>query len=179
MCTAVNSQDSTLLEPIEYDFFIEGEVDGTLLRYPQVNFEWTNVSNKYFTEFQETWLQAYADTLNLGSGYWTLRVHDVDIQNLNLPYTLKEGEGSINWFDERIDNLISSTESCQGIDAGCTFALTSDKNHIALTRVSENIIEGVLNGKAIITGTGFGIYEDESLNHTITNGKFKIKYRME
>ena len=171
------SQDNVVSEFAPNGFFIKGKVDGVVLRYPQVNFEWTNVSNKYFTESQETWLQAYADTSNLGSAYWTLRIHDVDIRSLNLPYTLKNDEGSINWFDERVDKLIGSTESCQGVDAGCTFALTSGKNRITLTNVSEDVIEGTFHGKAIITGTGFAIYENESLNHTITNGKFKIKYR--
>lgn len=162
-----------------YEFYIEGEVDGKLLRYRQINYEWTNVSNKYFINHKETWLQAYTDSIADIQGHWYIRIHNLDIKNLELPYTLKESEGNIEWYDQRIDAIIENNQHCQGIDSGCTFVLRSGENIITITSCENNIIEGVFSGRLVIIGTGFTPYADESLFHDIKNGKFRIKYREE
>lgn len=166
-------------EVFNYDYFIEGVLDGKLLRYRQINYESTNVSNKYFIDYKETWLQAYTDSLAANQGYWNIRIHDIDIRNIQLPYSLKESEGDISWYDQRIDALIENNPNCQGIDSDCTFALVSGENNITLTSNEKNILEGVFSGKAVIQGIGFTPYHDESLFHEIVNGKFRIKYRVE
>lgn len=164
---------------LNYEFFIEGLLDGKLLRYPQINYESTNVSNKYFIDYKETWLQAYVDSLGKINGYWTIRIHDIDIRNIELPYKLKESEGNITWYDERIDPIIENNPNCQGIDSGCTFVLKAGENQITLLSNVDSILEGEFSGKAVITGTGFTTYHDETLFHDIVNGKFRIKYRVE
>lgn len=166
-------------EVLNYEFFIEGVIDDKLLRYQQINFESTNVSNKYFIDSEETWLQAYTDSISENQGYWKIRIHDIDIRNMVLPYSLQESQGSITWYDQRIDALIENNPNCQGNDSGCTFALRSGENNIVLISNENNIIEGVFSGKAVIHGIGFTPYHDESLFHDISNGKFRIKYRVE
>lgn len=163
---------------MNYEFFIEGEIDDKLLHYKQINYEWTNVSNKYFLDYRETWLQAYSDSLG-SEGSWKIRVHDLDIESIQLPYTLKSSEGSIAWFDSRIDLIIQNTDFCQGVDNGCTFILSPAKGNITITKVDDGIIEGNFEGKTIIVRTGSSPGQDESLFHEIKNGKFRIKYRVE
>ena len=68
-------------EVINYEFYIEGELDGKLLRYRQINYEYTNVSNKYFIDHKQTWLQAYTDSIAENQGYWTIRISGIDIRN--------------------------------------------------------------------------------------------------
>ena len=166
-------------EVINYEFYIEGELDGKLLRYRQINYEYTNVSNKYFIDHKQTWLQAYTDSIAENQGYWTIRISGIDIRNQELPYTLQESEGGIAWYDQRIDALIENNPNCQGNDSGCTFRLSAGENNITLTSNESNILEGIFSGKAIIGGTGFTPYHDESMFHDIVNGKFRIKYRVE
>jgi len=81
-------------EILNYEYFIEGVIDDKLLRYRQINYESTNVSNKYFIDYEETWLQAYVDSIVEINGYWKIRIHDIDIRNIELPYKLKESEGN-------------------------------------------------------------------------------------
>ena len=166
-------------EVLNYEFFIEGIIDGKLLRYPQINDASTNVSNKYFINHKETWLQAYVDSLGKINGYWKIRIHDIDIRNIELPYKLKESEGNVTWYDERIDPIIENNSFCQGIDSGCTFVLKSGENNITLTSNENNILEGEFSGKAAILGIGMSPYYDEALFHEIANGKFRIRYSEE
>jgi len=163
---------------VNFDFFIEGEIDGELLCYRQINYEWTNISNKYFKDYQETWLQAYNDSLDY-EGAWRIRIHDMNIETIDLPYTLKESEGSVRWYDSRVDMIIKNTEFCQGIDNGCTFFLRPDRGEITITQVADQIIEGTFEGRAILVRTGFTPGQDENLYHDIENGSFRIKYRVE
>lgn len=160
-------------EVIDYEFYVEGEIEGRLLRYPQVNYEWTNVSNKYFVDSEQTWLQGIVD-----EGAWRIRFTELDINAIELPYVLKESEGNITWFDSRIDRIIENTDYCQGVDSGCTFRLDGNEN-IVITKHSDQILEGTFSGEAILVRTGFTPGSDESLNHKIENGKFRIKYRVE
>ena len=160
-------------EVFDYEFFVQGEIEGRLIKYPQVNYEWTNVSNKYFRDSKQTWLQAIVD-----EGSWRIRISKVDLNNIELPYILKEGDGNIAWFDSRIDRIIENTDYCQGANNGCTFRLSANDN-IVITKNSNQVIEGTFSGSAILVRTGFGIGQDENLNHVIENGKFRIKYRVE
>jgi len=161
-----------------YNFYIEGAIEDKLLHYKQINYEWTNVSNMYFTEYEETWLQAFSDSLN-DEGAWRIRFHDMNIETIQLPYTLKQSEGSITWFDSRIDLIIQDTDFCHGPDNGCTFYLGPERGEISITKVDNQIIEGNFNGRAIVIRSGFTSGQDESLYHDIENGKFRIKYRVE
>ena len=162
-----------------YDFYIEGQVDGKLLRYRQINYDWNNSSNKYFIDYEATHLQAYTDSISDNQGYWQIGILFVDIINQELPYTLLESEGGVSWYDQRIDALIENNPNCQGIDSDCTFSLRAGENNITLTSNKDNILEGVFSGKAVIHGIGFTPYRDESMFHEIVKGKFRIKYREE
>lgn len=161
-----------------FDFYIEGEIEDKLLCYKQINHEWINVSNKYFVDSEETWLQAYSDSLDY-HGLWKVRIHKVDIESIELPYTLKESEGSVRWFDSKVDLIIQDTDFCQGVDNGCTFSLSPANGTITITKVGDHIIEGNFEGKAILVRTGSSPGQDEGLFHDIKNGKFRINYRVE
>ena len=163
----------------EYEFYVEGIVDGRLLRYPQVNTEDTNVSNRYFRKAQETWLQAYRKSSDPGAGHWNIRIHNTSIETLQTPYQLPDSSGTISWFDLRADNMIANNPSCQGIDVGCGFFLFPEgENEITITSVEDSIIEGRFSGKMILLGTGFYWFRDTTSFHTVEKGKFRIKYRI-
>jgi len=166
-------------EVLNYEYYIEGEIDSKLLRYRQINYDGTNVSNKYFIDYKETWLQAYTDSIAENQGYWKIRISDIDIRNIEMPYTLLESEGNISWYDQRIDGIIENNTNCQGIDGYCTFVLRAGENNITLTSNKDNVLEGVFSGKAVIHGIGFTPYNDDSLFYDILNGKFRIKYTVE
>ena len=170
------SEDSQLPK---YEFYIEGVVDGRLLRYPQVNTEDTNVSNRYFVNAQETWLQAYRSSTDYGAGHWDIRIHDTSIETVSTPYSLPDSSGSISWFDPRVDNIIANNPACQGIDTGCGFfLLPENSNEITITSVQDSVIEGHFSGKMIMLGTGFSPFRDTTLFHTVRDGFFRIKYRL-
>lgn len=161
---------------VDYDFFIEGEIDDKLLRYPQVDVDGSD-SNVYFTEYKSTWLSSSYTDAQEGVGSWSIRFYDIDIHNIKLPYTLEISEGSVFWFDSRVDLLIKNNPNCGGIDNGCIFALPSGENKITITSIENNIIEGEFGGKATIIGTGHNRHNDSSVYHRVFNGKFKIKYK--
>ncbi len=96
-----------------------------------------------------------------------------------MPYKLKDSEGGIIWYDQRIDAIVENNPYCQGIDSRCTFLLKAGDSNITLTSNENNILEGEFSGKATIKGIGFIPYHDESLFHDIVNGKFRIEYRVE
>ena len=162
----------------DYDFFIEGEIDDKLLHYRQVNYDWTNVSNTYFPEYHESWLQAYTDSLD-AEGSWEIRIHDVDIESVDLPYSLSTDEANIQWADSRVDVIIQNTDYCHGVDSNCSFNLNAMRGAITITRVEEQIIEGTFEGRAILIKTGFTSQQDTSLYHDVKNGAFRIKYRID
>ena len=161
-----------------YEYYIEGEIDNKVCRYEQINVDWISTSNKYFIDEQETWLQAYIDSLNPDNVYWNIRISNVDIMNIQMPYELQGSEGHIFWNDQRIDNIIEHNSNCQGVNR-CTFMLSSKDNVIKLISNENNVLEGLFFGKAIINGIGFQPYSDSTYFHEIKNGKFKIKYRIE
>ena len=162
----------------EYDFFIEGAVDGHLLHYRQINYDWGNNFNTYSEESGNSWFQAYSDSLDY-AGSWEIILRNVDIESIDLPYTLSDAEASINWFDSRVDTIIQQTDFCQGPDNGCTFLLKPERGSITITKVEDQIIEGDFEGRAIVLRTGYIIGQDESLFYDIENGKFRINYRMQ
>ena len=162
----------------EYEFFIEGVVDDHPLHYKQINYDWYNNSNTYYKDFEQSWLQAYSDSLNY-AGSWEIRIQNVDIESIDLPYTLSDAEANIYWFDSRVDTIIQQTDFCQGIDNGCTFFLNPERGDITITKIKDQIIEGHFNGRAILLRTGFAVGQDESLFYDIENGKFRIKYRVQ
>lgn len=177
-CNPVTTEFVQELEDFEY--FIEAEIKDNLVRYPQVNYEWTNVSNKYFVDSQETWLQAYNSSSN-AEGSWRIRFSDIDIENIALPFKFDSNQARVTWFDSRIDQIIKNTDFCQGVDNGCIFSLESSNlnNSIQINKVSNQIIEGTFNGKAILIRTGIYVGQDTSKCYEITNGNFKINYRKE
>ncbi|MEO1257950.1 MAG: hypothetical protein AAFZ15_04105 [Bacteroidota bacterium] len=167
-------------EIVAYDFFIEGFLCDKLIRYPQVNRDNINTSNKYFTGYQETWLQAFIDT-TAEVGYWTIRIHDTDIENIELPYTLNLDQGRVFWYDPRVDDMIESIDLCQGLDSACAFSMTAGENEnvITITSVEDQIIEGEFSGRAIVRGTQSTPYQDTTSYYDISDGKFRIMYRTE
>ncbi|MDF1698314.1 MAG: hypothetical protein P1U56_20865 [Saprospiraceae bacterium] len=162
----------------EHEYFIEAEIDGKLIRYPQINYNFTNVSNTYFPEYKETWLQAYNDSIDT-KGYWKIRFHDIDIEQISLPHIVDGSHGTISWQDRRIDKVIANLNICQGIDNGCKFVISSNNssNSIRIEKVADQIIEGTFSGRATIVRTGFTIGGDTTKCYEMSNGKFKIKYR--
>ena len=179
-CTEDNdreSKTSDFLPAVEnFDFYIEGEIEGKLLRYRQIDYDWLNVSNTFFTQEQETWLQAYTDSTNY-EGSWRIRFHDLDIESIGLPYRLQDGEGSVRWYDSRVDLIIQDEPDCQGIDNGCTFSLSPENGKITITKVEDQVVEGMFEGRAIVVRTGSAPGQLEDLYHDIDKGAFRIQYR--
>ncbi|AUP80396.1 hypothetical protein [Flavivirga eckloniae] len=169
-CSNDNDQN-----PIVHETYIQGIVNSKLENYQQINLKDTNVSNTFFSESKETWLQAYKNKDQLTSGgYWSVRIHDLDIIQASLPYS--------NWTNNSADiawdnNLAIEDQRCGGIDSGCKFiGSTTDGLNLTITEVTDNFITGEFSGRFFLTGTGFGHFKDESTFVDVENGAFKIKF---
>jgi hypothetical protein len=167
-------------EVLNYEFYIEGEIDHKLLRYGQLHFDENISFNKYLVEHQKTWLMTYADSISEFPGYWEIHLNGVDITNIDFPYQLQGSEGVVLWYDQRIDALAEKNPYCQqGTVSNCAFLFTSEEDSITLISNENNILEGIFSGRAVLRGIGFTPYHDDSIFHDIVNGKFRIKYREE
>lgn len=165
-----------------HEFHISGVVEEDFFHYEQINYEDINISNKYFLDYQETWLQAYGDTTLFLDKYCEIRFHDLDIHNLNLPHQILENQGSLLWYDSEIDSQLVNHPKCQGLDRDfCSFILLPENGLITITNVTtDSIIEGTFEGQFNLVGlNGFNLFSDESKIKNITNGEFRIKYRIE
>lgn len=151
--------------------FIEGHINGKRTIYPQKDFINVSPSNSYSKEFKSTWMQALTE-----KGYWYINIYNTPLDSIEIPYEVPVGNGLINWNNAKG----SSNENCQGFDAGCTYSgMTDEETRITITELSSSLIAGEFSGKLILIGTGFHPFKDTSDFLTITNGKFRIAYKVE
>ena len=123
----------------------------------------------------ETWLQAYESSNEIGAGgSWSVRIHDLDIISASLPYSnWSNNDASISWDN----NLTKEDQRCVGIDSSCKFiGSTTDGLNLTIIKVTDNFIEGEFSGRFFLTGTGYGVFRDDSSFVDVENGSFKIKF---
>ena len=160
-----------------YKRYIQGSINSKIESYPQVDLDGVNTSNTFFSKSKETWLQAYENNLHISKdGHWVIRIHDLDILSISLPYSnWEKASANISWDD----NLTTEDTRCVGVDAGCDFiASTDDDLNFIITEVSNHFITGEFSGRFSLTGTGFGGFRDKSEFVDVENGSFKIKFEI-
>ncbi len=168
--------DETILPSLN-DWYISGEINGSQRPLPQVDLPNVNVSNTYFREFKETHLQAYRNESDPSDGYWKIRLSDLDLENITPPINVEQSFFSVSWHDSKI--LEIDDERCGDIDQGCAFFSASDRFLLTITELTDTEIVGVFSGRLLLTGTGFGVFQDPDQFVDVTNGSFRIAYRVD
>ncbi len=172
-CASDNEQETP-----DRGTYISGIVDSKAENYQQVNFENVNTSNTFFSNSKETWLQAYEnkDETSTG-GHWRIRIHDLDILKVSLPYSdWSTTRASIAWDN----NLTDKDNRCGGIDAGCEFIGSTEKGmKLIIKSVTNNYIEGEFSGRFYLTGVGFSRFRDEDTYVNVNGGNFRIKFSLD
>lgn len=162
---------------IDYDTFIMGVIDDQVEVFPQRDLSGVNTSNTYFANYEETWLQAYGEDHDQENQLWTVRISDVDILNVPLPYSdWQNATASVSW-----DNQLTNNDSrCGGVDAGCIFSGATNRGlNFVITDVKDGVITGTFSGRLSLQGTGFGPFRDESVFVDVTEGAYKIAFRID
>lgn len=162
---------------VEYEYFIQGVIDDRREAFPQEDIPAVNTSNTYFTNFQQTWLQAYGADHGAKNQLWTIRISDVDIQNITLPYSdWENATASVSWDND----LTRYDDRCGIVDGSCVFAASTLTGlNLVITGVEDNIITGTFYGRMTLIGTGFGRFRDESIYVDVEEGEFNIQFRVD
>ncbi|MEM1340277.1 MAG: hypothetical protein AAF634_17835 [Bacteroidota bacterium] len=123
------------------------------------------------------YLSTFKNGTDDSEGFWTIRISDVDIEALNLPYTLTGTEGSVTWVDEAIQDLQGP---CSAADVLCFYAgIGVDEVQITIDRVENNSISGSFAGKLYHIRVNPSVERDENDIVEIRQGTFKMKYLTE
>ena len=70
-------------------------------------------------------------------------------------------------------------ERCGGVDQGCTFmSSTTDGLQLTITDTTGGFLTGEFSGLFFLTGTGHSFFKDESQYVDVSEGAFRIKFRV-
>ena len=158
------------------EFFISSDVQSMTLLYEQKIFDGgsNTAINTFSKQDRSTTLQTFKDGVESADGFWTIRMVNLDIEELDLPYTLKSDEGTISWIDESVKELQSS---CSRPDVLCFYSgIGEEEVEITITAVHEDTIEGNFNGRLFHYTINPTITKDEDDFIDISDGKFVIHY---
>ncbi len=168
-----NDDDDGAIEPA---LFISGDVENLALIYSQTIFDGgsNNAINTFSKQDKTTTLQTFKDGEESPDGFWTIRMVNLDIEALDLPYTLQSDEGAISWIDESVKELQSP---CSAADVLCFYSgIGEDEMQITITAVKDGMIEGNFNGRLFHYTINPTITKDEGDFIDVSNGKFVIRY---
>ncbi|BFP42793.1 hypothetical protein FGF1_36380 [Flavobacteriaceae bacterium GF1] len=170
---ACNNDDDGAIAP---EFFISGDTQNTTLTYEQTIFDGgsNNAINTFSKADKTTTLQTFREKVESPDGFWTIRMVNLDIEELNLPYTLKRDEGTISWIDESIKELQSS---CSRADVLCFYAGIGDEEvKITISSVENGIVEGHFTGRLFHYTINPTVTKDENDFIEVSQGKFVVRY---
>ncbi len=160
------------------EFFISAELDGNTVKYAQTVFD-GSVSddiNVFDPDHHTISMQAYQNSTDYTDGYWTIRLLDVDIENINTPYTLKDNEAIIGWMDKSIKQ---PRPECEPGDILCFYSGTGTAEiEITINEVKNNIITGVFQGNLFHVRINPTVIKDPNDSVEIVDGAFSIQYRI-
>lgn len=170
------SNDDNGADPPE--FFISAELEGSDVKYAQTVFD-GGVSediNVFDPDHHTISMQAYKNSTDYTDGYWTIRLLDVDIENINTPYTLKDDEAIIGWMDESIKQ---PRPECEPGDILCFYSGAGiTEIEITINKVENSIITGVFRGKLFHVRVNPTVIKDPNDMVEIVDGAFSIQYRI-
>ena len=120
-------------------------------------------------------MQSYKNGVDDRDGFWTIRINGVDIENLNIPYTLTGIEGSLTWVDESIKTLQGP---CSRADVLCFYSgVGVDEVTITITSIENDVIHGTFEGRLYHILVNPTVTRDENDFVDVTNGSFSIRFQ--
>ncbi len=172
--TSLNEEEIT-----QFDFFIEGMVNDLKSDFEQTNIDNVNTSNTYFSHYQSTWFEAYKNGSDSQAGYWTIRIVDLDILNIEIPFgDWTTSEAFISWKDDEVVPI--DDERCGFVDGRCAYSgSTSDGLIFTITSHDNTILSGTFSGRLYLTGIEFNAFQDKSNFDEVTKAAFRINYRID
>ncbi|MEM1135476.1 MAG: hypothetical protein AAGI07_06510 [Bacteroidota bacterium] len=175
----LSSCDDEDEKPIAPDTFsISAKIGNDAAEYNQTVFDGgVNGNINVFNRTDKTlYLQAFKNGTDDTDGFWTIRINDLDIETLTLPYTLTGIEGSVTWTDESIKVLQAP---CAQPDVLCFYAGAGvDEVTITITEVANNTISGEFNGKLNHIQVNPTVTRDTKDFTEIVEGKFRMQYQI-
>lgn len=176
LLSACDDDDEKPLAP--NTFSISAKIGNDAVEYNQTVFDGgVNGNINVFNRTDKTlYMQAFKNGIDDTDGFWTIRINDLDIENLNLPYTLTGIEGSVTWTDESIKVLQAP---CTQPDVLCFYAgVGVDEVTITITEVANNTISGEFNGKLNHIQVNPTVTRDTKDFTEIVEGKFRMQYQI-
>lgn len=163
-------------DPPEY--FISAGLEGSDVKYAQTVFD-GGVSedvNVFDPDYHTISMQAYQNSTDYTDGYWTIRLLDVDIENINTPYTLKDDEAIIGWMDKSIKQ---PRPECESGDVLCFYSGAGVAEiEVTINEVKNNTIIGVFQGTLFHVRVNPTVIKDPNDGIEIVDGAFSIQYRI-
>ena len=162
--------------PYENPFHIKAIVENKEVIYEQTVFNGGENSNiNVFNQQDKTlYLQVFKNGINDEDGFFTIRVLNVDIENLTLPYKLTGVEGSVSFVDSTIRELQAP---CSNPDVLCWYSgVGVDEVEITITEIKDNVISGEFKGIMYHILTNPSVIRDTDDSVEVVNGIFCMKY---
>lgn len=163
--------------PVAPQLFISGEFENSSLQYEQTVFDGgsNGVINTFSKLDKTTTLQTFKNGTDNSDGFWTIRIVNIDIENLNLPYVLKSDEGTISWIDESARGL---QPPCSAPDVICFYSgIGEDEIEITITEIKDGIIKGDFEGRLFHHRFNPTYTKDMNDYVDISEGSFSIRYQ--
>lgn len=169
-----SEDDDNMPEPSQWS--ISGELNGISATYDQTVFDGgdNNDINVYNRTDQTLLLQGIVNGTSSEDGVITLRMNGVDLDNLNLPYSLTGAEGSIVWIDSSIQQL---QPQCQAPDILCFYSgVGVDEVEITITNISNDTISGSFTGRIYHIQVNPSVIRDTQDFIDVVNGAFEMRF---
>lgn len=163
--------------PASSEFSIEAKIEDHSLSYEQTIFDGGSDGNvNVFNRVDKTLLlQSFKNGENDSEGFWTIRINEVDIENVTLPYNVTGVEGSITWVDESAKAL---QEPCSAADVICFYSgVGVDEVKITITSVENNTISGTFEGDLAHIRLNPNVIRDTDDIAEVVEGQFNIRFQ--
>ena len=162
---------------VEPQLFISAEFQNSSLKYEQTVFDGgVNGFINTFSKLDKTTnLQTFKNGTDNTDGFWTIRMVNIDIESLNLPYVLKSDEGTISWIDESAKGL---QPPCSAPDVLCFYSGVGENEiEMTITEVQDGIITGEFEGRLFHHRFNPTYTKDLNDYVDISKGSFSIQYQ--
>lgn len=159
------------------DLAITARIGETEIKYEQTVFDGgSNGSVNVYNRSDKTlFLQSFKNGKDDSMGFWTIRIQSLDLENLELPYTLRGVEGSVAWVDEKVKEL---QDPCSRQDVLCFYSGAGvDEVNIRIDKVENNIISGAFDGKLYHIRVNPSVIRDVDDYSEVVDGFFNIEFQ--
>lgn len=159
------------------DLSITARIGETEIKYEQTVFDGgsNGAVNVYNRSDQTLFLQSFKNGIDDSMGFWTIRIQGLDIESLELPYTLQGVEGSVAWVDEKVKQLQGP---CSREDVLCFYSGAGvDDVNIRIDKIENNIISGAFDGKLYHIRVNPSVIRDVDDFSEVVDGSFNIEFQ--